>query len=117
MTFLRRIWHAAPIATAILGVALLVGGFFAVRLVVFWLYWGDPNHRNQAIEAWMTPRYVAHSWDVPREVLFEALDQPAMPGRPRSLQDLAQERGVPVARLAEDLQAAIDAYRERRPAP
>jgi hypothetical protein len=112
--FLRRIWQAAPVATVILGGALMVSLFFAVRLVAFWIYWADPAHRDQAIEPWMTPGYVAHSWDVPREVAFEALDLPPAPGGPRSLQELAAERGVSVDVLAADLQAAIDAFRAAR---
>lgn len=110
--FLRRIWQAAPVATVILSGALLVGLFFAVRLVAFWIYWADPAHRDQAIEPWMTPGYVAHSWGVPREVAFEALA--LQPGRPRSLDDLAAARGITVEALAQDLQAAIDAFRATR---
>jgi hypothetical protein len=109
--FLRRIWQAAPVATVILGGALAVSLFFAVRLVAFWIYWADPAHRDQAIEPWMTPGYVAHSWGVPREIAFEALGLPPAPGGPRSMADLAAERGVSVAELARDLQAAIDAFR------
>jgi hypothetical protein len=109
--FLRRIWQAAPVATVILGGALAVSLFFAVRLVAFWIYWADPAHRDQAIEPWMTPGYVAHSWGLPREIAFEALDLPPAPGGPRSLQELAEERGVTVELLAQDLQAAIDAFR------
>ena len=114
--FLRRIWQAAPVATVILGGALAVSLFFAVRLVAFWIYWADPAHRDQDIQPWMTPGYVAHSWGVPREVAFEALGIP--PGAPRTIEELARERGVPVETLATDLQAAIDAFRARgRPRP
>ena len=109
--FLRRIWQAAPVATVILGGALAVSLFFAVRLVAFWIYWADPAHQDQAIEPWMTPGYVAHSWGIPREIAFEALGLPPAPGGPRSLQDLAAERGLSPDALAAELQAAIDAFR------
>jgi len=108
---LHRIWRAAPVATVILGGALAVSLFFAVRLVAFWIYWADPDHRDQAIAPWMTPGYVAHSWGIPREVAFEALGLPPAAGGPRTLEDLAAERGVPVEALAQDLRAAIDAHR------
>ena len=113
---LIRIWRAAPIATVILGLALVVSLFFAVRLAAFWIYWADPAHQDQAIAGWMTPGYVAHSWDVPREVVFEALDLPARPGEPVTLDALAAERGLPVDRLAADLRAAIAAERDAGPA-
>lgn len=108
---IRRIWQAAPVATVILGGALVVSLFFAVRLVAFWIYWADPAHRDQEIEPWMTPGYVAHSWGVPREVAFEALGLAPAPGRPLSMQELAQERGASVEVLAAQLQTAIDAFR------
>jgi hypothetical protein len=111
-SLLRRIWQAAPVATVILGGALAVSLFFTVRLVAFWIYWADPAHRDQAIEPWMTPGYVAHSWGVPRELAFEALGLPPAPGGPRSLQELAADRGVAVDDLAQELQAAIEAFRD-----
>ncbi|PIV74471.1 MAG: hypothetical protein COW55_09170 [Rhodobacteraceae bacterium CG17_big_fil_post_rev_8_21_14_2_50_65_11] len=114
---LRRIWHAAPIATVTLGVALAISVFFAVRLVAFWIYWADPAHRDQGIEGWMTPGYVAYSWDVPRAVTFDALDLPQRSGAPVTLADLAQARGVPVAALSADLRAAIAAHRGDGGAP
>ena len=54
-------------------------GLFAVRGVVFWVYWGDPARHEQAIEPWMTPGYIAHSWRVPRAVVVEALHAPVPP--------------------------------------
>ena len=110
-SLLRRIWAVAPIATVILGGAVVIGLFFAIRLVAFWIYWADPAHRDQAIAPWMTPGYIAHSWGVPREVAFEALSLPPPAGGPQSLDDLAAARGVSVEDLAQDLQTAIDAFR------
>jgi len=116
-SLLCRIWRAAPIATIILGVAIAVSVFFAVRLVAFWIYWADPAHRNQAIEGWMTPGYVAYSWDVPREVTFGALDLPPKPGERVTLADLAQARGVSVEALAAELRSEISAYRSEGDTP
>ncbi|MFO7921581.1 MAG: hypothetical protein R6U99_12390 [Nioella sp.] len=116
-SLLTRIWRAAPLATVILGLAIVVSLFFAVRLVAFWIYWADPAHQDQAIAGWMTPGYVAYSWDVPREVTFEALDLPARPGEPVTLADLAAERGMSVADLAAELRAAITAHRGEGDAP
>lgn len=109
--FLRRIWQAAPVATVILGGALAVSLFFAIRLVAFWIYWADPAHRDQAIEPWMTPGYVAHSWGIQREIAFETLGLTPNPGGPRTMRELAEAQGISVAQLAQDLQAAIDAFR------
>lgn len=113
-TLIRRIWQAAPVATVILGAALAVSLFFAVRLVAFWIYWADPDHRDQAIAPWMTPGYVAHSWGIPRDLAFETLGLPPASGRPRTLEEIAADRGLTVDALAEDLRAAIAAFRARQ---
>lgn len=114
---LHRIWQAAPVATVILGVALAASLFFAVRLAAFWIYWADPAHRDQEIQPWMTPGYVAHSWDIPREVMVEALGPPSRDGRRRSLEEIAQDRGESVADLAAAIRAAIAAHRDREGQP
>ncbi|MHA6267911.1 hypothetical protein [uncultured Aliiroseovarius sp.] len=110
-SFLKRIWGAAPIATLILAVALAMSVFFAVRTTASWIYWNDPAHIDQPIEGWMTARYVAYSWDVPRQVMFEAL-QLGQPGDgPSSLRRLAEARGIPLDVMIADLEAAIAAHR------
>lgn len=106
---LRWYWTEHRIATLIFGAAVAVAVFFAVRLVAFWIYWADPSHRNVSPESWMTPGYVAMSWDVPREVVGAALG--LEPGRRQTLDDIAADRGVAVEVLLAELQVALDAYR------
>jgi hypothetical protein len=73
--------------------------FFAVRLTVFTIYWSDPAHRDQAVEGWMTPGYVARSWDVDPEVIRAALPPPpdGTPDRRPTLDAIAG-RGRPPPR-------------------
>ena len=111
ISFVRRIWKAAPIATVLLAVALVAGLFFSVRMTAHWIYWGDDAHRNQPIAGWMTPGYIAHSWHVPREVVIDAIDAPRCPDGPRNLDHLARDQGRPVADLVSEAEAAIAAYR------
>jgi len=112
MSFLKRIWTAAPIATAILGIAMAIVLLLSVRLVAFWIYWADPNHRDQTVAAWMTPGYIAYSWDIPRPAMLEALSGATpRPGRPMSLQDIADANGVGVEDLIVAAEAAIAAHR------
>lgn len=108
---IRRMWHAAPAATVLLGAALAAILFFGIRLGADWLYWNDPAHRDQNISGWMTPRYVAMSWDVPRPVMIEILDLQPREGRPMNLRDLAEERGMTLAELVETLESGIQAFR------
>lgn len=108
---LKRIWKAAPLATALLLAALAVTVFFAVRLTLGWIYWADPAHRDQQIADWMTPRYVALSWQVPPEVVAEALGLSPHQGRPQSLEAIAQARGERPEALIQAIEAAIARYR------
>lgn len=114
--FVKRLWKAAPVAIVILALALAAGGFVAVRTAAFWIYWSDPAHREQAIEGWMTPGYIAHSWQVPREVVLEALDAPVPgPNGPMTLQELAASNGVTVEELIAAAEAAIAEFQVRAP--
>jgi hypothetical protein len=108
----RWVWKEHRIATLVFGTAVAVAVIFAVRLVAFWIFWANPAHRKMAPEGWMTPGYVAMSWDVPREVVGEALGLEA--GKRRALEDIAAERGVHLSDLIADLQAALDSYRAGR---
>ena len=96
-----------------MGLALGVAVFFAVRLTLFTIYWADPAHREQAIEGWMTPGYVARSWDVPPEVIRAALPPPSdlHPGTRPTLDRIAEDAGIPLPDLIAALTAAIDGAR------
>ena len=67
--------------------------------------------KEQPVAAWMTPRYISHSWDVPREEMLEILDLTSPnPGR-RTLVDLAEEKGIPVETYIAQIEAGIAAFR------
>lgn len=87
--------------------ALIVALVFAVRLTLFTIYWADPAHRDQAIEGWMTPRYVARSHDVELDVIRAAL--PIAPSARSTLDDIAAETSVPIEVLIGHIEDAIRA--------
>jgi hypothetical protein len=87
--------------------------FFGARALVLTLYWSD--HRDEAIAGWMTPRYVAMSWDVPPEVLGEALAlERDGSGRRMTLVEIADAKGTDLRTLEAELEAAIVAFRAGR---
>ncbi|WP_296424819.1 hypothetical protein [Yoonia sp.] len=100
----------------VLALALLGTTFFAVRLTTATAVWTDPARQFEPIAGWMTPRYVAMSWQVPPEVVGAALslEQDGM-GRKITLAELADLRGVPLHSLTGDLTTAIAAYRAQHP--
>ena len=70
--------------------------------------------QEQPIAPWMTPRYVARSWDVPRETMMEILGLEAGNPRRRTLADIAAEQGVTVEDYIARIEAGIAAFRAGR---
>jgi hypothetical protein len=113
MTLIRR--H--PVLTAAFALALALTLFFAGQFVARAAYWSDPAHREQAVEPWMTLRYIGRSWNLdPHQINTEAgLGQ--TPGLPLPLDEIARQRGVPVAEVIAGVEAAILRLRARDAAP
>ncbi|WP_323005484.1 hypothetical protein [Pseudorhodobacter sp.] len=88
-------------------VAAVLTAFFLVRAVMFALFWMDPERGLHPVEPWMTPRYIAHTYDIPRADLQRILklgpeETPRMP-----LKKLAEAHGVPLEGLIAELEAVI----------
>lgn len=101
---LSRLWTHHRLLLAGFALALGVTLFFAVRLVVIAIYWNDPAHLEQPVAGWMTPRYVALSWDIPPDQVRAALGLSA--DRPQgriTLDEIARDRGIPASDLIDAL--------------
>ena len=108
-------WWQWLLATVFL-LAVLVAGLFAVRTVRYSIYWR--LHHNEPIQAWMTVNYVAHSYVLPADVLWQALGEQPRPGlRPdrRTLADIAREQGRSFADVKTTLDRAIEQARPPTP--
>ncbi|MCK0170451.1 hypothetical protein MWU53_05205 [Aliiroseovarius sp. S1123] len=108
---LHRMWAAAPIATVILVIALSASAVFGVRTIGNWVYWNDPAHIDQPIAGWMTPRYVAFSWDVPRPVMIDAIAMGDKNPEGRNLKRLAEAQGISLEELILRIETAIEEHR------
>ncbi|HCL64663.1 MAG TPA: hypothetical protein DIC56_07435 [Rhizobium sp.] len=87
--------------------------FFAARFTFFVLYWSDPAHRDQPLQGWMTIGYIAHSYDVPREALANALGLvPPEKGKRPTLDALARDKGMTAAEFQAEVEAAIERLRK-----
>jgi hypothetical protein len=106
---LRHLWRRHRLACAGFLIAMAVIVFFTARFVAFSLYWSDPAHRQQPPEPWMTPRYIAHAWEIPPEVVMDALGAPDRPDARPTLKEIARQRGVPVEVVLEEARALIEA--------
>ncbi len=103
-----------PWLTGAFALALALFVVFAVRAALFAMYWSDPAKFRQPIEGWMTPRYVATSWRIPRPEMDAALGE-AMPpkGVRLTLNEIAKESGVPLEVLIERIEAAAPPPKDR----
>lgn len=116
---LKHLWANHRVLLLAFIVALAVSGTFAVRTISATIYWMDPAHQDQQLAGWMTPRYVASSYQLPPEVLDEALfivrgETP----RRISLDALAAENNLTLGELQARIDAAAAAWRAelaRRP--
>lgn len=107
----RRQW--ALVVTFV--VVLTVTCLFLVRAVRPAIYWH--RHQDEPIRAWMTVGYVAHSYHIPRHVLYQELGLPVQPQDRRPLTRIAQELHRPLGDVIAALQAAIARSRATTPLP
>jgi hypothetical protein len=107
------LWRVRPVLTTAFLLACVATLFFAVRFTVQTVYWA--NHRNEEVRPWMTVGYVARSWGLDgREIdALAGLPLPGVKGHPQPLSEIAADRGVPVAEVIEQVEAAVAELRAR----
>lgn len=117
MNFVRYLLNRQPIAFAVCLVALLAAAVFGGRFITEALYFSNPAHRYQSLEPWMSPRYVSHSYDLPREVVadvfgidLEAERAEDRRDKPPRMREIAQRQGLSIAELEAKLRATAAAY-------
>lgn len=104
MTLLRRHPFLVLAFAVALGLTLFFAGRFAVQVV----YWSNPEHQNQKVQGWMTVGYIGKSWGLPpREIDALAGLPPPEKGKPFTLDQIAQDRGVPVSDVIAEVEQAL----------
>lgn len=106
----RLLWREHRSLFLAFSTALAVTVFFAARMVFFTIYWADPAHHDQPLEGWMTPRYVAHSYDLPPELVREALELEPEIGKRRTLAEIARESNLTLDEIALRITKAAEAH-------
>jgi hypothetical protein len=84
------------IMLAIFAIASVLTVFFIARAVFFAFVWMDPDRGIHPIEPWMTPRYIARTYDIPRPEMQFILDLKPDETPRQPLESLAVARGVSV---------------------
>ena len=110
LTAARNLWRRYRFLFLAFIAAIAVTVFFAGRLLLFTVYWADPAHRGQALEDWMTPGYVAHSYELPPEVVRDVLELDAGDGKRRTLAEIAESSDLTLEEIQRRIDAAARAY-------
>ncbi len=117
MKALKFLWTRHRIALIVSVAALCVAGVFAFNFVAEIVYFNDPAHRQQALEPWMTLRYVSLSWKIPPEFLEEALNVTRDGQRgPLRISDILVASGESLEDLQSKVAVARAAFEELRDA-
>jgi hypothetical protein len=113
MNGFRTIFAKHPKLVSALLVATLLTAFFAFRFIYGIVYWSQ--HREEPIRPWMTIGYVGKSWDVSPRAIDDIAGLPKpVEGRPYTLQEIADQRGVPVDDIIHQVEAAITKLRTEK---
>jgi hypothetical protein len=103
-----------PVAATGFVLALGFTVFFGFQTISKAIYWADPDHHNQPPEAWMTPRYIAMSWQMDPRELAEELGMPKDPRKRPTLKWIAKHRDVPVEQVIKEATAIVQENGTRR---
>lgn len=94
--------------------ALAITVFFVIQALDTRPDFRGPPDPDQPVAGWMTPMFVVRTWDLPRDVVGEALNlQRDRSARRITIDDLAAQQGRPAAELIDALTAAIEAHEAR----
>jgi hypothetical protein len=102
-----KVWRRHPVLTTGFVLAVVIMLAFAVRFAVQVVYWSTPAHQNQQLQGWMTPRYIARSWQVSAPELTALAALPPAGEGPRTLAKIATDEGVPLAEIIARVEAAL----------
>ncbi len=99
------------LAVGVFAVSMIAVLWFAGTLLLDFIYFNDPRHKDETLKPWMTPRYVAMSYDLPRPMLEDLFQlTPQDRGRIR-LSDIAAREGMTLDELNAMVVAAAAAHR------
>ena len=102
-------WQQRAVVAAFIIVAAFTA-FQASRAIRHALYWS--HHRDEPIHGWMSVGYVARSYRVPPNLLYEALGVQHQPHDRKPIRQIAREQNRPVHEVINILQDAIARARQ-----
>lgn len=97
----------APLVRLALVVAAALTVLFLVRAIFHATIWYESDPASHPVEPWMTPRYIARSYNLPPAQVAEALGIPRGDSPRKPLAEIAEEQGISVETLITAIEAAL----------
>lgn len=92
--------------------SIIAAVFISATYLADAIYFDDPRHQNVELRAWMTPRYVALSYDLPRSVVLSILGIQPETNFSTGMDSLAQNLGLTLEELTVKVKTEAEVYRE-----
>lgn len=108
-TKLKRLWHEHKLMLIGFVLVSILTLLFFMRTVIGAVYFN--NNKDRPIEPWMPIGFIAKSYQVPSEVLVQAVGIPLDKSILRQLRRVSQETDIPYDRLVEILMETIKEFR------
>ncbi|PCJ76404.1 MAG: hypothetical protein COA53_03925 [Rhodobacteraceae bacterium] len=109
---MKKLWSDHKLLVLGFLAALILTSMLFVRFIADVVYW--PQHQDQTISGWMTVGYVAHSYDVDKDKLVEALGIETNLRRHLTLTAIADSQDRPLPELRNALLKVIIDQRAAR---
>ena len=100
-------WAVAGFAVSLIALLVIVFTFLAEAV-----YFNDPRHKNEALKPWMTPHYVAMSYELPRPVVMEMFGMEKGKRHPRRMDKMAESMGLTLDELTAKVRETQKTYLE-----
>lgn len=113
MSAVARLWREHRLMMLVFAGALAAAMFLGGRAAFFWLTWTPPDPQQIVLEGWMTPRYVAHTWHLDRDVVAGTFGLEPGGGVRVTLEQIAAAQGITLAELQARLRAAVIAHMQK----
>ena len=110
---MRVIKRGHWLLAVVFALTVAITGLSMVRTAHRAAYWC--SHRDEPIYGWMTVGYVAHSYHVPPQALYEALALPSQPPDKRCISKIARAQHHSAQDVIEVLRGAILQARPSHP--
>jgi hypothetical protein len=105
MKKLSRIFRQQPVLASAFAVFTTAALLFLGGALYNAVYWA--GHEKEPIRPWMTIGYVARSWDLRGPDIDRVAGTPLPQGRPLTIQEIADQRGVSADEVAARVEAAV----------